>query len=473
MAPRYVIVGASLAGATAAITLREEGADGSVTLIGAEHEPPYERPPLSKAYLRGDVPFDKALVRPAAFYAEHGIETIFGTRATRIDPSTRVVELEDHRQVPFDALLIATGGRNRRVSIPGAALEGIYGLRTVQDADRIRKEMVAGRRAVVVGMGFIGSEVTASLRQKGLDVVAVDPSKTPLFRVLGEAIGRTIADLHRAHGVRTIFEDTVAAFEGTRRVTHVVTKAGRRLECDFVVMGIGIEPAVELLEGSGIHVDNGVVVDEYCQTNVSDVYAAGDVANHHHPIFDRRIRVEHWQNAIKQGAAAARNILGRRVPYDEVHWFWSDQYDANLQYAGFHTTWEQLIVRGRLDSDSYLACYVNGGRIDAAVGLNREGRAACHAAHQVPARGRSRAAPGRRRRPALTTSTSIAAHSVEEGPDDYPDPWFRGNWLGDRRVHSANCSSDKRALHCRHQHLGVLSLVDGLVTVSDSCVDDW
>jgi 3-phenylpropionate/trans-cinnamate dioxygenase ferredoxin reductase component len=371
MAAKYVIVGASLAGATAAITLREEGADGTVTLIGAEQESPYERPPLSKAYLRGEVPFDKALVRPSAFYTEHGIETMFGTRATRIDPSERFVELEDHRRVPFDALLIATGGRNRPVSIPGADLEGIYGLRTVQDADRIREEMVAGRRAVIVGMGFIGSEVAASLRQKGLDVVAIDPSTTPLFRVVGEAVGRTIAALHRAHGVRTIFEDTVAAFEGTTRVTHVVTKGGLRLECDFVVVGIGIEPGVELLEGSGIHVDNGAVVDEYCQTNVRGVYAAGDVANHYHPIVNRRMRVEHWHNAIKQGAAAARNMLGKRIVYDEVHWFWSDQYDANLQYAGFHTTWERLVVRGSLDSSSYLACYVTDGRIDAAVGLNR------------------------------------------------------------------------------------------------------
>jgi 3-phenylpropionate/trans-cinnamate dioxygenase ferredoxin reductase component len=371
MAHRHVILGASLAGATAAITLREEGADGDVILIGAEPQPPYERPPLSKAYLRGEVPFDKALVRPAAFYAEHGIQTMFGTRATRIDPSARVVELEDHRRVSFDALLIATGGRNRTVSIPGVDLDGIYSLRTVQDADRIRAEMIAGRRAVVVGMGFIGSEVAASLRQKGLDVVVIDPSKTPLFRVLGEAVGQTIAKLHRDHGVRMIFEDTVAAFEGTRRVGCVVTKAGVRLECDFAVVGIGIEPAVEALADSGIHVDNGVVVDEYCQTNVSGIYAAGDVANHYHPVFDRRIRVEHWQNAIKQGAAAARNMLGRRIAYDEIHWFWSDQYDANLQYSGFHTQWEQLVVRGRLESASYLACYVNAGRIDAAVGLNR------------------------------------------------------------------------------------------------------
>ena len=366
----YVIVGASLAGATAAITLREEGAHGPVTLIGAEPEPPYQRPLLSKAYLRGDTPFDKALVRPISFYADHDIQTIFGTRAIRIDPSARIVELEDHQRVPFDALLIATGGRSRQMSIPGSDLEGIHGLRTVHDADRIRQEIVPGRRVVVVGMGFIGSEVAASLRQKGLDVVAIGSSKTPL-RLLGEAVGQTIADLHRTHGVRAIFEDTVVRFEGTRRASVVVTESGLRLECDFVVVGIGIEPAVDMLGDGSILLHNGVVVDEYCRTNVRDIYAAGDVANHYHPVFDRQMRVEHWQNAVKQGAVAARNMLGRSVAYDDVPWFWSDQYDANLQYAGFHTTWQQLVVRGRLDSDSYLACYVNDGRIDAAVGLNR------------------------------------------------------------------------------------------------------
>lgn len=230
--------------------------------------------------------------------------------------------------------------------------------------------MRAGRRAVVVGMGFIGSEVAASLRQKSLDVVAIDPSKTPIFRVLGEAVGHAIAEIHRAHGVRTIFEDTVAAFEGTGRVASVVTKEGQRLACDFVVVGIGVEPAVDWLDGSGIQIDDGVVVDEYCRTSPDGIYAAGDVANHYHPVFGRRIRVEHWHNAVKQGTAAARNMLGKRVAYDEVPWFWSDQYEANLQYAGFHTTWQQLVVRGRLDSGSFLACYVNDGRIDAAVGLN-------------------------------------------------------------------------------------------------------
>lgn len=371
MAKAYVIVGGSLAGATAAITLREEDAGASVTVIGAERQPPYERPPLSKAYLRGEVPFGKALVRPAAFYAEHGIETMLGIRVTRIDPSERFVELEDGRRVGFDALLVATGGRNRRLSIPGRELDGIYGLRSVEDADRIRAEITPGRRAVVVGMGFIGSEVAASLRQKDLDVVAIEPAKTPLFRVLGQGVGQRLADLHRARGVRTIFEDTVTAFEGIGRVARVLTKGGLQLDCNFVVAGIGIEPVVDLLDGTGVQVDNGVVVDQYCETTVPGIYAAGDVANHYHPVFERRIRVEHWQNAVKQGAAAARNMLGRAVPYDEIHWFWSDQYDANLQYAGFHTTWEQLVVRGRLDSETFLAFYVNGGRIDAVVGLNR------------------------------------------------------------------------------------------------------
>jgi 3-phenylpropionate/trans-cinnamate dioxygenase ferredoxin reductase component len=371
MAMRYVIVGGSLAGAAAAVTLREEGADGAVTLIGAERELPYERPPLSKAFLRGEVSFDTSWVRPTAYYAAHGIEMLSGIRATRIDMSARVVELEDRRRVPFDRLLIATGGRSRRLTIPGSELGGVHSLRTVDDAVRIKAEMSPGRRVVVVGMGFIGSEVAASLRQKDLDVVAIEPARTPLFRVLGEAVGHSLADLHRAHGVRTIFDDTVAAFEGEPRVTQVITKGGLRLECDFVVIGIGSEPVVELLDGTGVHVDNGVVVDAYCQTSVPAVYAAGDVANHYHPVFERQIRVEHWHNAIKQGAAAARNMLDQAVAYDEIPWFWSDQYDTTVQYAGFHTTWDQLVVRGRIESGSFLAFYVNERRIDAVVGLNR------------------------------------------------------------------------------------------------------
>jgi 3-phenylpropionate/trans-cinnamate dioxygenase ferredoxin reductase subunit len=371
MAGTYVIVGASMAGATAAATLREHDADSTVILIGEEPESPYERPPLSKAFLRGDVAFEETLVRPSSFYAAHAIETHFGVRATRIDPAARVVELEHDRRIPFGALLVATGARNRRLPIPGDTLAGIVGLRTAQDAERIKAEMAAGRRAVVVGMGFIGSEVTASLRQKGLDVIAIEPSAAPLVRVFGAEVGRVLADLHHTHGVRTIFEDHVAAFEGRTHVNAVVTRKGLRIPCDFVVLATGVEPAVEVVEGSGVDVNNGILVDEYGETNVPGIFAAGDVANHYHPVFGRHIRVEHWHNALTQSAAAARNMLGMRQPFDDIPWFWSDQYDAHLQYAGVHTTWDELVVRGSLQSGAFLACYIKDGLIDAAVALNR------------------------------------------------------------------------------------------------------
>jgi 3-phenylpropionate/trans-cinnamate dioxygenase ferredoxin reductase subunit len=371
MATAFVIVGASLAGASAAIALRDEGADGTVTLIGAEPEAPYERPPLSKGYLRGQTPFDKALVRPPAVYEERGIATILGTSVVAVDTRERFVELTDRRRVPFDVLLLATGARNRHLVVPGSGLDSIHALRTVQDADRIRAEMKTGRRAVVVGMGFVGSEVAASLRQEGLDVTAIEPGATPLQRVLGETIGRRLGELHRVHGVKTIFGDSVEAFEGPGRVASAITKAGRRVECDFVVAGIGVEPVVDYLAGSGVRLDNGVVVDEYCRTNVDGVYAAGDVANHYHPVFERHIRIEHWQNAVKQGAAAARNMLGTPTVYDDIPWFWSDQYDWNVQYAGFHTTWDELVLRGRPDSDTFLACYIKDGLVDAVLGVNR------------------------------------------------------------------------------------------------------
>jgi 3-phenylpropionate/trans-cinnamate dioxygenase ferredoxin reductase subunit len=367
----FVVVGASLAGATAAATLRQDGFDGDLTLIGAEPHPPYERPPLSKQYLRGEAPFEKALVRPVTFYDEHRIETILGVRATRVDPAERVVHLETGRRVPYDELLIATGVRNRRPPIPGLELPGVFDLRSVTDADGLRKQIATGARAAVIGMGFIGCEVAASLRQKEVDVVAIEPSATPLFRVLGEEVGGVVAAMHHDHGVETIFDDLVMRFEGQGRVERVITKHGRRLECDFAVVGVGVEPVVDFLADSGIGIDNGILVDEYCRTTVDGIYAAGDVANHQHPVFARRLRVEHWQNAMQQGAAAARSMLGTGQPYDAIHWFWSDQYDANLQYAGSHRKWDRLVIRGSLDERRFIAFYLNQGRIDAVVALNR------------------------------------------------------------------------------------------------------
>jgi 3-phenylpropionate/trans-cinnamate dioxygenase ferredoxin reductase subunit len=366
-----VIVGASLAGATAAATLRQEGFDGDVILIGAESQPPYERPPLSKQYLRGEVPFEKALVRPSGFFEQNRIETCFGVRVTRVVPIERSVELDSGRTVQYDKLLIATGVRNRRPHIPGLGLHGVFELRSVSDADALRTAIVPGTRAAVIGMGFIGCEVAASLRQKGVDVVTIDPSPTPLFRVLGQQVGQVMTAIHRDHGVDTVFDDAVTRFEGKRRVERIVTKAGRRIDCDFAVVGMGVEPAIDLVAGSGIAMDNGIVVDHRCRTNVDHVYAAGDVANHYHPLFRRRMRVEHWQNAMLQGAAAARSMLGQVQPYDAVHWFWSDQYDVNLQYAGFHQAWDRVVVRGSLGARNFLAFYLNQGRLDAVVGLNR------------------------------------------------------------------------------------------------------
>lgn len=369
----FVIVGASLAGATAAATLRAEGFDGRVILIGAESHPPYKRPPLSKGYLRGKIPVEKTRIRSAEFYEQNGIETRLGSRVTRVDPRARSVELEANERVGYDKVLIATGGRNRRVPIPGLDMGGVYDLRTIGDADRIRAEITPGRRAVVVGMGFIGSEVAASLREAGLEVVVIEVAQTPLVRVLGEEVGRVIEGIHRDHGVQMIFEDSVASFEGVGRVERVRTKAGRRIECDFVVVGVGIEPVTDLVAGAGVTVDNGILVAEYSRTTVEGIYAAGDVANHYHPVFRRHIRVEHWQNALKQGEAAARSMLGKGSPYADVHWFWSDQFDASLQYAGFHTEWDELVVRGSLKGRRFVAFYLKDGRVDAAVAIDNPG----------------------------------------------------------------------------------------------------
>jgi 3-phenylpropionate/trans-cinnamate dioxygenase ferredoxin reductase component len=371
MPETIVIVGASLAGGGAAVTLRQEGFEGRVVLIGAEPQPPYERPPLSKEYLRSESSFEDALVQAPDFYDENGIETRFGVRATRVDSADKAVELDDGERLVYDKVLVATGGSNRRVPIPGIDLDGIYGLRTVADSDHIRAEIAPGRRAVVVGMGFIGSEVAASLRQSGVEVTVVDRNTVPLRRVLGEEVGRVIEGIHRDHGTSLIFKDTVAAFEGVGCVERVTTAHGRRIECDFAVVGLGVEPATELLAGTGVEISNGIVVDEYCRTNVEGIYAAGDVANHYHPVFGRHIRVEHWQNALKQGPAAARNMLGEGGPYEEVSWFWSDQYEHNLQYAGFHTEWEELVVRGSMEERNFVAFYRKDRRILAAVAINR------------------------------------------------------------------------------------------------------
>lgn len=366
-----MIVGASLAGGTAAATLREEGFDGDVVLVGEEAAFPYERPPLSKDYLRGEQVFEDALVRPEGFYGANDIETRLGSCVTRVNPMDRIVELASGEQIRYEKTLIATGSRNRRFPIPGLDLDAVYELRTVQDCDRLKKEIAPGRRAAVVGMGFIGSEIAASLRQMEVEVTVIEGGKAPLHRALGEDVGRVLESIHREHGVDMIFEDHVSGFGGVDKVDRIQTQGGRRIECDFAVVGIGVEPVTDFVAGSGIEVDNGILVDEHCRTNVPGVFAAGDVANHYHPIFKQRIRVEHWHNAINQAAAAARNMLGKETIYKDIPWFWSDQYDYNLQYAGFHREWDELVVRGSIEARDFIAFYVKNGLVAAAVAMNR------------------------------------------------------------------------------------------------------
>ncbi len=369
---RIVIIGASLSGATAAGELRDRGFDGEIHLIGEEAQQPYNRPPLSKGYLRGQERFEDQLVYPPAYYAERDITRRLGRRATQIDARRKIVRLADGEEVPYDRLLVATGGRNRALTVPGADLQGVFQLRTVEDCDRIRAVAKAGRQAVVIGLGFIGSEVTASLRQLGVGVAAIEGSPAPLARVLGNEVGAVLAGIHRDKSVELLLEDSVAAIEGAGRVERVRTKKGRVLDCDMVVAGIGISPNSELLAEAGATTDNGVLVDEKCRTALPDVYAAGDVANHLHPIFGR-VRVEHWNNAQRQGRAAARSMLGGEEAYDYVHSFWSDQYEHVIEYVGCASSWDRVVWRGKPESRKFLGFYLKDGVVRAAVGLNRGG----------------------------------------------------------------------------------------------------
>jgi 3-phenylpropionate/trans-cinnamate dioxygenase ferredoxin reductase component len=367
----FLIVGGNLTAGAAATTLRGEGFDGRIVIVGEEDHPPYERPPLSKDYLRGESKADDTLLHPRSWYDEADVELRLGVRARNLDPAARTVELEDGERILFDRLLIATGGRNRALAVPGHELEGIFDLRRIEDSDRIRGEASAGRKAVIVGAGFIGSEVAASFRQLGVEVEVIEFFAAPLLRVLGPEVAKVYEAIHRDEGVRFHFGEAVKSFQGDGRVEAVVTDKGTRVEGDFVVVGVGIQPNVEWLEGSGIELDNGVIVDEFCRTNVEAVYAAGDVANHWHPIFERRMRVEHWDNALKQGAAAARNMMGLQAVFDDPHWFWSDQYRHNLQYLGYAVDWDQLVIRGSLEERKFVAFYLSGGVVKAVAGLDR------------------------------------------------------------------------------------------------------
>jgi NAD(P)H-nitrite reductase len=366
----FVIVGASLAGAKAAETLRSEGFEGRLVLIGEETERPYERPMLSKEYLRGDKPAAKLYVHDEAFYADNDIELLTGTRVASLDPGAHEVTLQDGSRMPYSRLLLSTGATPRRLSLPGADLPGVRYLRTMADSDALRAAIAAASRVVVIGSGWIGSEVAASARQLGAEVAIVGPDAVPLERVLGPEVGGVYRDLHAENGVELHLSTKIMAIVGGDAAQGVRTMDGAVVEGDLVVVGVGATPRDELARDAGLTLENGIVVDELLRTSAPDVFAAGDVAATWNPMYNKRIRMEHWANALNQGQTAARNMLGQGTAYAKLPYFYSDQYDLGMEYNGYASEWDRVVLRGDAAGREFLAFWLKDGRVLAGMNAN-------------------------------------------------------------------------------------------------------
>lgn len=356
----FVIVGAGLAGGKAAQTLREEGFDGELVLIGAEPERPYERPPLSKQYLQGRSEREKIFVHPAQWYADNAVDLRLGLRATRLDLGQHSVTLSDGSRQPYDKLLIATGATPRR--LPGPA----HYLRTVQDSEALKERFARGGRVIIVGAGWIGLECAAAARKAGCEVTVVEPAPTPLHRVLGPELGEIFAAVHRRNGVDLRLGTGAAeiAEDGVRLST------GERLDGDLVVVGIGAAPDTGLAVDAGLEVNEGIVTDAALRTSDPDVYAAGDVAEPFNPLYGRRIRVEHWANALNGGPAAARAMLGQDVVYDRVPYFFTDQFELSMEFSGDIQEYDEVVYRGSTDDLDFIAYWLRDGRVVAGMNVN-------------------------------------------------------------------------------------------------------
>jgi 3-phenylpropionate/trans-cinnamate dioxygenase ferredoxin reductase subunit len=378
-APRSIVIaGASLAGASAADALRRQGYDRELSLIGAEREPPYERPPLSKAVLAGKEDEDRVFLRPADWYEEQQIDLRLGIRAVGLDAAGHALLLDDNARLPYDRLLIVTGAVPHMLDIPGADLPGVHTLRSLDDARAISADLTAGGPVVVVGAGFIGAEVASVCRARDLNVTVIEPLAVPMARALGEEVGGLFAELHRADGVDLRLSEGVTAIHGAGRVEEVVTSSGARIPAATVIIGVGVRPADSWLASSGLTLADGVVVDEYCATNLPGVYAAGDVARWpYHPAggAETLVRLEHYDNAIRQAENAARNMLAttssERVPYAPVPYFWTEQFDWMAQYIGYAERWDQLVYRGEPASGAGAIFYLDSGRLRAVLSINR------------------------------------------------------------------------------------------------------
>jgi 3-phenylpropionate/trans-cinnamate dioxygenase ferredoxin reductase subunit len=380
----FVIVGASLAGAKAAETLRAEGFAGRVVLVGEETELPYERPPLSKGYLLGKEPAEKAFVHDEKWYADNQVTLLLGRRATLLDPAAHTVTLDGVEHLRYDKLLLATGSRVRTLPVPGIERAGVHYLRTMDESESLLAALrglaaAGGGRVVVVGAGWIGLETAAAAREHGASVAVVEMEHLPLHRVLGDEVAVAFRDLHLAHGVDFHFDRLVREIGGDPGgpVGAVVLDDGTELAADLVIVGVGIRPAVELAESAGLAVSDGVDTDAGLRTSDPDVYACGDVACFHHPMLGKRIRVEHWSNALNGGPAAARAMLGQQVEYERVPYFFTDQYDLGMEYAGYVEPggYDRVVFRGDPSTadgkaPEFLAFWVSGGRVLAGMNVN-------------------------------------------------------------------------------------------------------
>jgi 3-phenylpropionate/trans-cinnamate dioxygenase ferredoxin reductase subunit len=371
--PAFVIVGASLAGAKAAQTLREEGFGGPVVLIGTEADRPYERPPLSKGFLLGQDERDSIFVHEPGWYAEHDVDLRLGVTATAIDRAARRVTVTGGEPVSYDKLLITTGASPRRLRVPGADLDGVLYLRSVEDSQRLRAVLEAAGRIVIAGSGWIGLETAAAARHYGCEVTVVEPEPGALHRSVGPELGEVFADLHRSHGVTFRFGEGVSELVGSGgQVTGVVTSQGTELPAEIVVVGIGAIPNAAFAAEAGLEVDNGILVDEALRSSDPDIFAAGDVANSFNPLLGRRIRVEHWNNALTGGPVAAKAMLGQQVSFDQVPYFFSDQYDLGMETAGVPEPggYDDVVYRGDKDTLEFIAFWLNDRAVVAGMNVN-------------------------------------------------------------------------------------------------------
>jgi len=373
----FAIVGASLAGATAAQTLREEGFEGRIVLIGAEPNRPYERPPLSKGYLQGTSPRDDVFVHPAPWYAEHDVELLLPATAESINRTAREVVLAGGDRIGYDRLLLTTGSVPRRLTLPGAENEGVHYLRRIEDCERIRAAFAGAPRVVIIGAGWIGLEAAAAARAAGLEVTVLEAADLPLLRVLGPEVATVFADLHRAHQVDLRFGVRIEALTGApagdgAQVTGVTLGDGTTVPADLVLVGIGIAPASGLAGAAGLAVGNGILVDEHLRTADPDVFAAGDVANAFHPVLGMHLRVEHWENARRQGEIAARSMLGQPSVFDRLPYFFSDQYDLSMEYVGYVElgSYDRVVLRGDPRTREFIAFWLAGRRVLAGMNVN-------------------------------------------------------------------------------------------------------